>query len=92
MRAPKDASGTLVTLALRLFLLGSLIGCNLDAPPDLEKRIPECVAYEAAASSCYQRELSIADQPAMNPKDREGRARIAALCRENLQNLTRGCR
>jgi hypothetical protein len=54
--------------------------------------VAECVDYQNALVSCFHRSSSVASQPALLAKNDDDRARIGAMCSENLARLRTSCR
>jgi hypothetical protein len=54
--------------------------------------IAECKAYEDELRTCFHRETSFASQPDLLAKTDADRARVRALCADNIGRLKKACR
>jgi hypothetical protein len=68
------------------------LGCGGKYDPPGPQPVEECVAYEAAVRRCMHQDVAIATQPAFTAVTEAEKARIRAMCNENLARIERACR
>jgi hypothetical protein len=54
--------------------------------------VAQCLEYQSALESCFHRTSAVASQTALLAQNDDDRARIGAMCSENLSRLRTSCR
>jgi len=77
-------------------LLWAAVGCGSggsDKPASAAAEpVAECRQYESALGACFHRRVSVANHASLQVANNDDRARVRALCLENLQRIKTACR
>ena len=77
-------------------LLSGAVGCGWGGSDKTgsaaSEPVAECRQYESALGACFHRRVSVANHPSLRVANNDDRARVRALCLENLQRIKTACR